>query len=78
MTLMFIMTSTFISYYYTDVVGIDAAIVGTVILAARLLNAFTDIGSGVLIERTKNRHDKARPWNELRLNITYHYHVFMM
>ena len=53
---------TFMQYFYTDVVGIDAGLAGTVVLAARLINALTDLISGVIISRTRSRFGQARPW----------------
>ncbi|OBZ15762.1 MFS transporter [Bacillus sp. FJAT-26390] len=54
--------STFLAFFYTDVVGLTAAAVGTLLLIARVLDAFVDIGVGVLIEKTRSRYGKARPW----------------
>ncbi|WP_059105904.1 MFS transporter [Shouchella shacheensis] len=53
---------TFLTFYYTDVAGISAAAVGTMMLVVRLLDGVTDIGMGTLIDRTKSKHGKARPW----------------
>lgn len=52
----------FLTYYYTDIVGIAAGVVGTMMLIARLFDGVTDIGMGVLVDRTKSKHGKARPW----------------
>ncbi|GAA0399761.1 glycoside-pentoside-hexuronide (GPH):cation symporter [Paenibacillus motobuensis] len=54
--------STFLTFFYTDVVGISAAAVGTLLLVARVFDGFVDIGVGTLIDRTKSKHGKARPW----------------
>lgn len=51
-----------ITYYYTDVVGVSAAIVGTVLLLTKILDAFADVGMGVLVDRTKSKYGQARPW----------------
>ncbi|MEV5027460.1 MFS transporter [Paenibacillus sp. LPE1-1-1.1] len=53
---------TFLSFYYTDVIGLSAAAVGMLLLIARLMDAFVDIGVGALVDKTKSRHGKARPW----------------
>ncbi|WP_141502378.1 MFS transporter [Paenibacillus luteus] len=49
-------------YYYTDIVGVSAAIVGTILMFTKLLDAFADVGMGILIDRTKSRHGQAKPW----------------
>ena len=54
--------STFLMIYYTNSVGLDPAWVGTMMLAARILDAFSDIAMGVVIEKTNTRWGKARPW----------------
>lgn len=52
----------FLTFYYTDSVGIAAATVGTLMLVARLFDGFTDVGMGFVVDRTKSKHGKARPW----------------
>ncbi|WP_100400843.1 MFS transporter [Bacillus sp. FJAT-44742] len=52
----------FLTYYYTDVAGISAAVVGTLMLVARLFDGITDIGMGSVVDRTKTKYGKARPW----------------
>ncbi|WP_051459403.1 MFS transporter [Paenibacillus zanthoxyli] len=60
--LLFSAAMTFLSYFYTDVIGINAGIIGTLMLVTRVLDAFIDVGIGALIDKTKSRHGKARPW----------------
>ncbi|QDI90484.1 MFS transporter [Salicibibacter halophilus] len=52
----------FLSYYYTDVAGIAAGAVGTLMLVARLFDGFTDLAMGVVVDKTKSKHGSARPW----------------
>lgn len=52
----------FLTLYYTDSVGISAAVVGTIMLITRLLDGVSDLGMGFLIDRTNTRWGKARPW----------------
>ena len=52
----------FLTLYYTDSVGISAAVIGTIMLLTRLLDGVTDLGRGALIDRTRTRWGKARPW----------------
>ncbi len=61
----FIMISSFMLVFYTDVMKIDAAIVGALMAAARILDAFTDIGMGTLVDMTdpaKSKFGKFRIW----------------
>ncbi|PTL38185.1 MFS transporter [Alkalicoccus saliphilus] len=60
--LIWTMVGTFLAFYYTDVVGISAGVVGTLMLVSRLLDGVTDIGMGSVVDRTKSKHGKARPW----------------
>ncbi|MEZ4441999.1 MAG: MFS transporter [Polyangiaceae bacterium] len=48
--------------FYTDVVGVDIAVVGYILLAARLFDAVTDPAIGVLSDRTKTRFGRRRPF----------------
>ena len=52
----------FLTLYYTNSVGISAAAVGTMMLLTRLLDGLSDIVMGTIIDRTKTRWGKARPW----------------
>ncbi|WP_082306963.1 MFS transporter [Bacillus sp. FJAT-27245] len=54
--------SMFIVYFYTDVVGVAAGIVGTIILFSRILDGISDIAMGAIVDKTKTKHGKARPW----------------
>jgi GPH family glycoside/pentoside/hexuronide:cation symporter len=52
----------FILFYLTNVAGIGAAVAGTMLLIGQLLNGVTDIVVGVLLDKTKTRWGKLRPW----------------
>ncbi|GIP12317.1 MAG: MFS transporter [Paenibacillus macerans] len=54
--------SMFVTYYYTDVAGLAAAAIGTMFLVARVLDAFVDVGVGAMVDKTKTKFGKARPW----------------
>lgn len=56
-----LMTS-FVMIYLTNTVGLNAGIVGTLIAVSKLLDGVTDIFFGNLIDKTKTRMGKARPW----------------
>lgn len=52
----------FLTLYYTNSVGISAAAVGTLMLITRLLDGVSDLIMGSIIDRTRTRWGKARPW----------------
>jgi GPH family glycoside/pentoside/hexuronide:cation symporter len=52
----------FLLFYLTDLVGIGAAIAGTILLFGQLLNGLTDLIIGYLIDKTETRWGKVRPW----------------
>ena len=51
-----------IIFFYTDTLGLNAGIIGTILLVSRFADGFTDIIAGYLIDRTHTRFGKARPW----------------
>ncbi len=59
----FILSSTFMLKFYTDVMGMSAAVVGLVMMIARFVDAFTDVTMGQIVDRSKPTKDgKFRPW----------------
>lgn len=60
--LIFAPISAFLLFYFTDTVGIGAAIAGTLLLFGRVLDGTMDLLLGTLIDRTSTRWGKARPW----------------
>lgn len=59
----FIFASAYLTVYYTNVAGLNAAHVGTIFLIARLIDAFTDVGWGRFLDvHTPGRGGRFRPW----------------
>lgn len=59
----FILSSSFMLKFYTDVMGISAAVVGTLMMIARFVDAITDVTMGQIVDRSKPTKDgKFRPW----------------
>lgn len=52
----------FLTLYYTDNVGIAAAVVGTIMLLSRLLDGLSDLVMGTIIDHTHTKLGRARPW----------------
>ena len=50
------------AYFYTNVVGMSAAVVGTILLLSRVFDGFSDAIMGVIVDRTKSKYGKARVW----------------
>lgn len=59
----FLLSSTFLLKFYTDVMAVDAYVVGIVMMVARIVDAFTDIGMGRICDRNKDtKNGKFKPW----------------
>lgn len=59
----FLLSSSFLLKFYTDVMAVDAYIVGIVMMVARIVDAFTDVGMGRICDRSKNtKNGKFKPW----------------
>lgn len=60
--LILVLTSTFVTFFYTDALGLNAAVIGSIMMFSRLADGFTDIFMGYVMDRTRSKHGKARPW----------------
>lgn len=59
----FILSSSFMLKFYTDVMGIHAGVVDVLMMAARFVDAFTDVAMGQIVDRSKPTKDgKFKPW----------------
>ncbi len=59
----FILSSSFMLKFYTDVMAIDPGVVGLLMMAARFIDAVTDVTMGQIVDRSKPTKDgKFRPW----------------
>lgn len=56
------MASGFLLFYYTNIVGLPAAGVGTVFLVARLLDAVIDVCVGIAVDKTRTNRGRTRPY----------------
>ncbi len=61
--LTFIMASMFLTVFYTDVLHINAGLVGAMFLLSRIVDAFTDTAMGRIADRVKaGKGGKFKPW----------------
>lgn len=51
-----------LNYFYTNSLGLSAAVVGMVFMLSRFFDSFTDILVGALVDKTRSRFGKARIW----------------
>lgn len=60
--LVIVLFTIYLPKFYVDVVGVNLKVIGTLILIARFINAFTDPIIGILSDHTKTRWGRRRPW----------------
>lgn len=60
--MVYMLSASYILYYYQDILGVEAYIMGIILMAARVFDAFNDPIMGVLVAKTKTKYGKFRPW----------------
>ena len=59
----FILSTMILSKFYTDVMGVSAGVVGTIMMLARFVDAVTDVSMGRICDRSKpTAAGKFKPW----------------
>ncbi|MSS78432.1 MFS transporter [Anaerococcus sp. WCA-380-WT-2B] len=59
----FTLVSSFLMLFYTNVWGIDPKMVGTLFFVSRIIDAFTDVGMGTIVDKFPgNKDGKFRPF----------------
>ncbi|MBR2403784.1 MAG: MFS transporter [Lachnospiraceae bacterium] len=59
----FLLSSSFLLKFYTDVMGVSAAVVGIAMMVARFVDAFTDVAMGRICDRSRTlAAGKFKPW----------------
>lgn len=59
----FILSTMILMKFYTDVMGVKPAIVGAIMMIARIVDAFTDVTMGRICDRSRvTKNGKFRPW----------------
>lgn len=54
--------TSFVMFYLTETVGLSMGIVGTLMAVSKIFDGVTDIFFGRMIDKTKTKMGKARPW----------------
>ena len=58
----YVVGATFLTYFYTNVLGLSIAAIGTIMLISRVFDGGTDVVMGIIINKTNSKWGKARPW----------------
>ncbi|MCD8132038.1 MAG: glycoside-pentoside-hexuronide (GPH):cation symporter [Lachnospiraceae bacterium] len=60
--MVYMLSASYVLYYYQDICGVNAIAMGIILMAARVFDAFNDPIMGVIVAKTKTRFGKFRPW----------------
>ena len=60
--MVYMLSASYILYYYQDILGVSAVAMGVILMAARVFDAFNDPIMGVLVAKTRTKWGKFRPW----------------
>ncbi len=60
--MVYALVSNFVMIYLTNTIGMNAGIIGTLILVSKIFDGVTDILFGNMIDKTHSKMGKARPW----------------
>lgn len=60
--MVYMLSASYILYYYQDILGVSALAMGIILMAARVFDAFNDPIMGVIVAKTKTKWGKFRPW----------------
>lgn len=60
--MVYMLSASYVLYYYQDIMGVNAIYMGIILLVARIFDAFNDPIMGVIVAKTKTKWGKFRPW----------------
>ena len=60
--IVFTIAASLLVMFYTDVVHVNAAVIGMIIAISQVFNGVSDITAGFIIDRTRSKYGRARPW----------------
>ena len=60
--MVYMLSASYILYYYQDLLGVSSWIMGIILMAARVFDAFNDPIMGIVVAKTQTKWGKFRPW----------------
>ena len=60
--MVYMLSASYILYYYQDILHVSAIAMGIILMAARVFDAFNDPIMGVVVAKTRTKWGKFRPW----------------
>jgi melibiose permease len=60
--MVYMLSASYVLYYFQDLLGVSAAAMGVILMAARIFDAFNDPLMGVIVAKTNTRWGRFRPW----------------
>ncbi len=60
--IVFTIATSLLVTFYTDVAHVNPAIIGLIIAISQVFNGVSDITAGFIIDRTRSKYGRARPW----------------
>ena len=60
--MVYMLSASYILYYYQDILGVSAFAMGVILMVARIFDAFNDPIMGIIVAKTKTKWGRFRPW----------------
>ncbi|MGI6108197.1 MAG: glycoside-pentoside-hexuronide (GPH):cation symporter [Lachnospiraceae bacterium] len=60
--MVYMLSASYVLYYYQDLLGVNAIAMGVILLAARIFDALNDPIMGMIVANTRTRMGRFRPW----------------
>ncbi len=60
--MVYMLSASYVLYYFQDLLGVNAVAMGIILLAARIFDAFNDPIMGIIVAKTHTRWGRFRPW----------------
>ena len=60
--MVYMLSASYVLYYFQDLLGVNSVAMGIILLAARVFDAFNDPIMGIVVAKTHTRWGRFRPW----------------